>query len=56
LQQNASLRKLDIAFAYLNFRSRRIEMFEHDLQLARNIRNRLNDVLELFRREDVRRL
>ena len=50
--QDTNLRKLDIAIAYLNFRSRRIEMFERDLQSMRTSRNRLDDVLEQFQREE----
>jgi hypothetical protein len=34
-EEETTLRKLDIAIAYLNFRSRRIEMFERDLQSSR---------------------
>lgn len=52
LQKDATLRKLDIAIAYLNFRSRRIEMFERDLQSARMNRNRLDDVMEQLQREE----
>ncbi len=51
-QKNTTLRKLDIAIAYLNFRSRRIEMFEQDLQSARTNRNRLDDVQKQFQREE----
>ena len=50
--QDTNLRKLDIAIAYLNFRSRRIEMFDRDLQSMRTSRNRLDDVLEQFKREE----
>ncbi|MDH3454844.1 MAG: hypothetical protein OEL80_06815 [Desulfuromonadales bacterium] len=50
--KDVTLQKLDIAIAYLNFRSRRIEMFERDLQAARSNRNRLDDVLEQFQREE----
>ncbi len=46
------LRKLEIAIAYLNFRSRRIEMFERDLQTTKAQRNRLEDILEQFEREE----
>ncbi len=52
VSKDTTLRKLDIAIAYLNFRSRRIEMFERDLQSARTGRNRLDDVLEQFQREE----
>ncbi len=50
--QDTNLRKLDIAIAYLNFRSRRIEMFDRDMQSMRTSRNRLDDVLEQFKREE----
>ena len=50
--EETTLRKLDIAIAYLNFRSRRIEMFEQDLQSSRAQRNRIEDVLEQFQREE----
>ncbi len=51
-KEAAKLRKLDIAIAYLNFRSRRIEMFELDLQAKRTSRNRIDDLLEQFKREE----
>ena len=51
-KEDATLRKLDIAIAYLNFRSRRIEMFERELQSTRAHRNRIEDVLEQFKREE----
>lgn len=44
-EQDAILRKLDIAVAYLNFRSRRIEMFERDLQSTQSLKNRLEDII-----------
>lgn len=50
--KDTTLRKLDIAIAYLNFRSRRIEMFERDLQSARTSRNRLDDLQEQFQSEE----
>jgi len=50
--KDITLRKLDIAIAYLNFRSRRIEMFERDLQSARTSRNRLDDLQEQFQNEE----
>jgi len=52
VQKDMTLRKLDIAIAYLNFRSRRIETFEQDLQSARTSRNRLDDIQEQFQREE----
>lgn len=51
-KQDTNLRKLDIAIAYLNFRSRRIEMAERDLQSARTSRKRLDDIMEQFQREE----
>jgi predicted nucleic acid-binding Zn-ribbon protein len=51
-KEDSTLRKLDIAIAYLNFRSRRIEMFERELQTTRAHRNRIEDVLEQFKREE----
>jgi len=50
--QDSRLRKLDIAISYLNFRSRRIEMFERELQSSRTARNRLEDTLNQFDREE----
>ncbi len=44
-EQDDILRKLDIAVAYLNFRSRRIEVLERDLQGSRSTRSRLEDVI-----------
>ncbi len=44
-QQDKVLRKLDIAVAYLNFRSRRIEMLERDQQNNQNMKTRLEDVI-----------
>lgn len=48
----AELRKLEIAIAYLNFRSRCIEMFERDLQNTRGQRNRVEDFLGQIEREE----
>lgn len=45
-QQDAVLRKLDIAVAYLNFRSRRIEMLERDKQNSQAMKNRLEDIIQ----------
>lgn len=45
-QQDAMLRKLDIAVAYLNFRSRRIEALERDLQNSRSMKTRLEDFIQ----------
>lgn len=45
-QEDEVLRKLDIAVAYLNFRSRRIEMLERDRQNNQSIKNRLEDFIQ----------
>lgn len=44
-EQDKILRKLDIAVAYLNFRSRRIEMLERDAQNIQSTKNRLEDII-----------
>jgi chromosome segregation ATPase len=47
-QQNSQqtiLRKLDIAVAYLNFRSRRIEQLERDKQRSTTAKNRFEDII-----------
>jgi predicted nuclease with TOPRIM domain len=44
-QQDVILRKLDIAVAYLNFRSRRIEMLERDKQNSQTTKTRLEDII-----------
>lgn len=44
-RQDTTLRKLDIAVDYLNFRSRRIEMLEHDLSSSRTLKRNLEDVI-----------
>ena len=44
-EQQALSRKLDTAIAYLNFRSRRIEMLEQDLQEMRVSRNQMDTIL-----------
>ena len=41
--QEEILRKLDIAVAYLNFRSRRVEVLERNLLNSRNTKTRLED-------------
>lgn len=45
-KQDEVLRKLDIAVAYLNFRSRRIEMLERDKQNSEGTKNRLEDIIK----------
>lgn len=45
-RQDTVLRKLDIAVAYLNFRSRRIEMLERDKQNNQSVKNRLEDIIQ----------
>ena len=47
--EEKSLRKLDIAISYLNFRSRRIERMERDLNMARNERNRYQDGIDAWK-------
>lgn len=44
-EQDILSRKLDTAIAYLNFRSRRIEMLEQDLQETRVGRNQMDTIL-----------
>lgn len=44
-EQEALSRRLDTAIAYLNFRSRRIEMLEQDLQEMRVSRNQMDTIL-----------
>jgi hypothetical protein len=44
-QEGKQLRKLDIVIAYLNFRSRRIELMERDLNQKRTERDRYEDTL-----------
>ncbi len=44
-EQHVLSRKLDTAIAYLNFRSRRIEMLEQDLQEMRVSRNQMDTIL-----------
>ncbi|NOQ52341.1 MAG: hypothetical protein GQ578_09030 [Desulfuromonadaceae bacterium] len=43
--QDVVLRKLDIAVAYLNFRSRRIEMMERDLRRTESGKTHLEDII-----------
>jgi len=45
-EQADVLRKLDIAVAYLNFRSRRIEMLERDRQNSHTTKTRLEDIIQ----------
>jgi len=49
-QQDEVLRKLDIAVAYLNFRSRRIEMLERDKQSSQTVKTRLEDIIQQVQR------
>lgn len=37
--------RLDTAISYLNFRSRRIEMIERDIQSSRSMKDRMEDIL-----------
>ncbi|HKJ05683.1 MAG TPA: hypothetical protein VJ974_08810 [Geopsychrobacteraceae bacterium] len=47
--EDKDLRKLDIAISYLNFRSRRIELMERDLNMAKNERIRYQDSIEAWK-------
>ena len=47
-EQEVLARKLDTAIAYLNFRSRRIELLEQDLQEMRVSRNQMDTILMRF--------
>lgn len=46
--ENKNLRKLDIAISYLNFRSRRIELMERDLNMSKNELNRYQDGMNVW--------
>ena len=50
-KEDTALRKLDISIADLIFRSRCIEIFERELQTTKAHRNRIEDMLEQFKRE-----
>jgi len=53
-EQDALYRKLDIAVSYLNFRSRRIERLEQDLQEQRTARSRLETfIIQLNERNSL---
>ena len=52
MEDQVMLQKLNAAIAYLNFRSRRIESLEKDLQGARNVKLRLEDMLEQLAQQD----
>lgn len=47
-EDDVMFRKLDLAIAYLNFRSRRIESLERDISNQRSIRSRLEENLPLL--------
>jgi len=47
-QEDVSYRKLELAIAYLNFRSRRIESLERDIDSSKAQRSRLEDNLPVF--------
>lgn len=46
-QEDVRFRKLDLAIAYLNFRSRRIEALEREIGTQRSIRSRIEDNLPI---------
>lgn len=54
-EQDMLFRKLNLAIAYLNFRSRRIEMLEQDLQEARTSKDQIESTLNVWlqQREDL---
>lgn len=52
MENQVMLQKLNAAIAYLNFRSRRIESLEKDLQGSRNVKLRLEDMLEQLAQQD----
>jgi len=47
-QEEVRFRKLDLAIAYLNFRSRRIESIERDIETQRTIRSRMEENLPML--------
>jgi len=47
-EQDTLLQKLNLAVAYLNFRSRRIEMLEQDVQSAKNARAQIESTLNVW--------
>lgn len=47
-EEEVLARKLDTAIAYLNFRSRRIELLEQDMQEMRVSRNQMDTILMRF--------
>ncbi len=54
VEEDALARKLDTAIAYLNFRSRRIERLEQDLQELRTLRDRMDTFV--VKMEETRQL
>ena len=47
-EQEMLFEKLNLAIAYLNFRSRRIESLEQDMQSARNARDQIESTLNVW--------
>ncbi|BCA79206.1 hypothetical protein [Desulfuromonas sp. AOP6] len=52
LDEQLVLQKLNVAIGYLNFRSRRIEVMERDLQTSRAQKQRMEDVLLQLEQKD----
>jgi len=46
-EEDVRFRKLDLAIAYLNFRSRRIEALEREIDSQRNFRSRIEEKLPI---------
>ncbi len=51
-EEQLRLQKLNAAIGYLNFRSRRIETLERDLQSTRNVKIRIEDLLEQLAQQE----
>ena len=47
-EQDLLFQKLNLAVAYLNFRSRRIESLEQDMQSAKNAKNQIESTLNVW--------
>lgn len=53
-REERQLRKLEIAISYLNFRSRRIELLDQDLNVMKSDQRRIEDALNTWQeREDL---
>jgi len=47
-QEDIGYRKLELAIAYLNFRTRRIESLEREIESTKSLRTRMEDSLPMF--------